>query len=455
MSDFQIDTINLEIEEKLAPRALRQQAIHDPAFFVDDFSLVRRPRPALLVHSFKRIAFVCASLNAYAFAQVPIRLFVKTSTGQKRARCRTRPVSEKEISYLRTIPSLQDKLKHFKDVEEVEEHPALDVLAKVNPVPTYDGFRLKILTQLYQEIVGRAYWFIRTSRPFNIPSEIWPIASHLLEPKKNPKSSKFIDFYEFTGGLTSEKFDPKDIIPFLLPNLTAPYTGGYSWLEAAWEDFKVQNKHIAHELSMLDNEMRPDALLSPINEMGAMDADEAETLEQKLRQKFARGGMSKWIVTNEALKITPLNWAPKDIGRLDIDKRAISMVTIAAGVPLALLFTEDVNKANLEQAREQHALNTISPRLNFYVGPLNEEFLPRYDNTDRLFFGFDDPVPENRELKLQEIVQLKINGIMGIKEARETAGLPRELAVDDELEMINIPADRARQDERDSGTAER
>ena len=55
-----------------------------------------------------------------------------------------------------------------------------------------------------------------------------------------------------------------------------------------------------------------------------------------------------------------------------------------------------------------------------YCKKLNEQLLPRFDES--LFVAFDDPVPENRELKLQEDTEHVKANIRLINEIREERG---------------------------------
>jgi hypothetical protein len=93
----------------------------------------------------------------------------------------------------------------------------------------------------------------------------------------------------------------------------------------------------------------------------------------------------------------------------------------AFGVPLPFLVSE-TNLANLQAAEHQHASKAIKPRLARRDEKLNEQLVPLYDPTGRLFFASDDPTPVNAEAaRSQEEQDL---GVRSINQVRSDRGLP-------------------------------
>jgi phage portal protein BeeE len=92
-------------------------------------------------------------------------------------------------------------------------------------------------------------------------------------------------------------------------------------------------------------------------------------------------------------------------------------------VPLSFL-TSETNLANLQAAEHQHLSQAIAPRLTRRDQKLNEQLIPLYDPTGRLFLASDDPVPANGELLLRErALDLKY-GVVTVNEVRSQRGLP-------------------------------
>src|SRR5262249_42906123 len=86
--------------------------------------------------------------------------------------------------------------------------------------------------------------------------------------------------------------------------------------------------------------------------------------------------------------------------------------------------TSETNLANLQAAEHQHMAKAIFPRLQRRDQKLNEQLVPLYDPSGRLFVASEDPVPYNQEIAWrQQEVDLKF-GILTINEVRQDRGLP-------------------------------
>lgn len=406
--------------------------------YIDIFRSKRAPEDyELAKDGYKRIAYACANLNANACAKVPIRLYLTTSSGQRKSKLSTKKIANKQIDYICKSPTLAKQTRTFETIEEVIEHPVLNLLSSVNDFPGWNGFTLRLFTQLYQEVVGKSYWYI-VDGPLGIPESIWVIPSQYLHPESNPNSNNLIDYFKYCPGtLYERKYNLDEIVQFLMPNLRNPYRDGLSPLEAAYEANQVSNKLIAHEDSFLENEARPDLIITPVGTDNAIGEPEAHRLEKTFQKKFSKQRIGGVFVTEEELKITPVNFPPRDLARLEIHKWSKLEIANAYDIPLAFLEGTNINRATLEGSREQHATNAIWPRLERYISLLNEELITRYDDTGRLFFAYDDPVPELREIKLQEIVQLVMNGIFTPNEGREEYNM-QPLEGGDDLRPINV-----------------
>jgi hypothetical protein len=90
-------------------------------------------------------------------------------------------------------------------------------------------------------------------------------------------------------------------------------------------------------------------------------------------------------------------------------------------IPLSFLSTE-TNLANLTAAEHQHMSKAIRPRLWRRDQKLNEQLLPLYDPTGRLFVASEDPVPVNSDTEWHsKELRLKY-GVITINEARADDG---------------------------------
>lgn len=422
--------------------------------FSDVYQNVYNPSENQLIKFYKRTQYTCANLNSNAVACKPLKLFVTTTSEQQESILPRTAVDEKRQSYLKS----QFKLKDNVQIEEVTEHPLLNLFANPFFNSIYlNQFKLFHLTQVYQEIVGVAYWWLIRHPILQIPIGLWIIPPQDLRPVKETGSKKPIDYYEYTGSdeqFREKRFSVDEIIPFLNPSLFDPYKIPTSPNEASYDVTLILEKLASHINGMLDKRARPDLLISPKE---AMSRDMAERWELQLNARYSLGRSGGIHVIEDPVNVEELSFGPQEIAHLDLADKGLQEICNTYQVPVALLKSESINKMTLEAAMHQHALYGVLPRLQRNADTLTTVLIPRYDTSGRLFVGFDDPVPENKEIKLQENVQLVMNGIKTRNEARKEYQLPPH-PDGDELVAINTPGnsgDYKREDQRNSGEAEK
>jgi hypothetical protein len=143
----------------------------------------------------------------------------------------------------------------------------------------------------------------------------------------------------------------------------------------------------------------------------------------QLNQKFRRGGASRIMVAEAGMKVQLLTQSLGDLAALADLRATKEDVANSFHVPLAFLTTE-TNLANLQAAEHQHTAKAIGPRLRRRDEKLNEQLIPLYDPTGRLFLASEDPVPLNFENSLKEL-ELKLQyGVYTINDVRATEGQP-------------------------------
>ncbi len=420
----------------------------------DYFRREREPTKLDLIRQYKRVIYSCANLNSDTTACKKLRLYVKTSAKDRKPRVPVRPVKSAQLDYLYKEYGHQEFFKDFATVEEVIEHPILKLFKFVNESNFSDEYSLFRDTQLYLEVVGTAYWFLDTTGSiFGQPKQIWLLPSQYVEPKQEPGSKNLVDYYEYNpgNGGTTEKFKPEEILQFSCGDLSNPFVEGKSPAKACWADIIVEDKLLSHLTGTLENEARPDGMIIPKEPIGE---DMAVLWEKSFRLRYGRGKSGGIYVPPESVDFIPLEWPIRDIARLDIQKSSKLAIANTFGVPMALLEAQSINRATLEAAQIQHGRYAIRPRHAKIIGRLNSvQFINRWDSSGRLFLAFDDPVPEDEQLKLQKNVGLKQAGIITANEAREDYRLPPH-PNGDELETSNVSNEK-REQARTSGEADK
>ena len=159
--------------------------------FIDAYRRNRNPTPNEILAELKNTAWTCASTNAAVCASFPPKLYVATRPDQQRPKCLTKSLPAAAERRLRSAPHLAARTKSADRIEEVADHPLLDLLVQVNPV--MNAFDLWELTTLYQEVHGAAYWLLDLG-PLGTPQRIWILPSQNVTPRREPGSPNLVDY---------------------------------------------------------------------------------------------------------------------------------------------------------------------------------------------------------------------------------------------------------------------
>jgi len=121
--------------------------------------------------------------------------------------------------------------------------------------------------------------------------------------------------------------------------------------------------------------------------------------------------MGRVLVAESAMNVALLNHSLADLGALAEYGHTRQDIANAFGVPIAFL-TAESNLANLQASESQHMKLAIRPRLNRRDEKLNEQLVPRFDPTKRLFLASEDPIPGNQDasIKQDDLARPEIRG---------------------------------------------
>ena len=401
----------------LRPKALGSQGAYTTVSTMETGRLRRQPTAVELLGELKNTVFTCASINAAACAAFPPRLYVATLERQAPPKCSTRALPYPVEKRLRARTNLPSRHQQALQLAEVVEHPLLTLLRQVNPV--HNAFDLWEMTTFHQETVGSAYWLLDFDS-LGVPSAIWPLPAQCVTPHRDPNSKQIVDYYEFRQGATATRYPPDRIIHFRYPDPREPYVTGLSPLRACWEQANLVSDYLGFKQATWRNSALPGVIVSPDEVIGQ---EERDRLEAQWNQKFARGGAGKALVAESGMKVSVLASNLGDLATLAEYGQTKEDIANAFHVPLSFL-TSQTNLANLQAAEHQHLAKAIAPRLQRRDEKLNEQLVPLYDPSGRLFLASDDPVPYDAEFGFrQQELDMKY-GLLTINEVRQDRGLP-------------------------------
>lgn len=368
-----------------------------------------------MIAAYSSWTYKCASLNANSVAQVPLKLYVsRPARGKMVKQVNHTNVNSKTYDcYLRN-KRLTDYITKDTEIEEVLDHPFLELMRNVNP--WRNSFDLKYETELFLELTGNSYWYLR-GNGLGVPAEIWVLPANRVTIVPDPV--KFIKRFEFrsSGLVNPEKFDPSEVIHFRFPN-PRDVLYGMGPLMGAANAIDVNQYMRDYEMALFKNQARPDFLM---NVKGTWTPEQRKRFDEMWQQKF-RGNRKagKFAVVEGDIDVKQLGFSPKELNFLVGRKITMQEIMGIFGVPMSKVTSEDVNLANAKIGEYQYKKETIVPRLKLMEEKLNEKLMPLYD--EKLFVLYNNPVPEDEEFRLKERESNLKTGYSSINQERQKDG---------------------------------
>lgn len=373
-----------------------------------------------LVKKYTSWVYICVNVNSVAVASVPLRLYAARAVGQSRSKATAVPISVEQEMYLRRKSSLQnhDCLKTAAEIEEVVEHPLIDLLNSVNDFE--NRFETMELTNTMNDLTGNCYWFI-SNGPLGIPDHLQVLRSQWMTIVPDKKT--FIKGYLYGRQYDKKiRLDPDEVVHFKYPNPHNPWYG-MGPVQAAAYAVQRQNLMDRYESSTLENMGRPD--IGIIYQKGRLKKEQRKELEQEWNVAFKgpdKAGKIKIMDTD--FKVEKFGWSPKELEFLQGRPWTMKEIAASLNVPVGFLDTSEISKApraGMEGTDLFLAKYSTKPRCLRIEQKLNEKLVPKYD--ERLFVAFDNPVPEDRRFELLEETQQLKNWVITINEARIQRGM--------------------------------
>jgi HK97 family phage portal protein len=301
-------------------------------------------------------------------------------------------------------------------VIEVTNHPALDIIQRVNPFTTkFDHFWL---SAQYLELTGEAPWFV--SFKGGRPDQLMLLRPDALEVIQGTQGN-IINGYKYQVGGSKIVLEPQEVVFLKFPNPDRQFRG-MGPLQAVARTIDIEEYSEEYNRKFFFNSARPDGILSTEQKLSS---DQMTKVEKKLNQKF-RGyeNAHKTLILEKGLKWQAMGISQKDMDFLNQANFSRDKILGIFRVPRTVLgITDDVNRANAEATDYVFSKRTIKPKMERMIQQLNEFLLPLFAGTDNMFYDFDDPVPENQAGELEEKKAAMQYGWLTRNEVRAMSGL--------------------------------
>lgn len=281
------------------------------------------------------------------------------------------------------------------EVEEVMDHPALDLLYKANPFYTKE--ELLMTDTINRKLTGDSF-LLKIRNNSGEVVELWNVRPDYVTIY--PDKENYINRYEVLSE-DGKKFTvaPEDMIHIKYPSPLEMFFG-MSPLSAAQERIDTEEYASKYQRSFFQNNARPDAIIEMPE--GATAEQMAELRDSWEKRHKGEGRNSRLGVLQGGAIYKQISLTQREMDYIESMKATRDDILVAFKVPKPIVaVTDDVNRANAETAAEIFLSETIVPELRLLVGKLNEELIIP-DFGEEYVLDFEDPVPVNREMRLLE-----------------------------------------------------
>ena len=331
--------------------------------------------------------------------------------------------------------SVRLKLMHVMndgDEEEVFSHEILDLLDDPNNVIT--AKQLWNLYYSYLNLTGEAY-ILKLDQNGNaledkskLPSALFPLPSHLCDFHVGEKS--WDESYVLYNG---DRYPINAVLRDINPDPENIYNGMSIVRKASLTvDTDIQMKRWNNKL--FKNGARPGVVVEVPDQL---KDDAYNRLKQQFDEQYRGvGNAFNRVILEGGAKMSPFMMTTQDLDFLEskrFTRDEILAMFKVSGSNLGI--TEDVNRANAEAQEYSYAKRCIKPRLEQFVDFMNKRLLrPIYGGEYKL--DFEDPIPENTEMRLRE-AEAGVNKWLTINEVRDMYG--REALQNGNGDQLYVP----------------
>jgi phage portal protein BeeE len=378
-------------------------------------------------------AYRAATINATVLSGQTLRLFRKTGTGIAKA---GRKVVDKRIVKHATnrgrVKSLIGKAATYAnragdEVEEVLDHPVLDLLQ--NPDPIYTGSMWLHMLFWFKEVAGRAYLYVG-EKVNGVPVSAYILPSQFAWPMLS--DTGFIAGYYYGRNRSDPmRIAAEDVVYLRQHGSPVHPAGGMSWLFSVMAETDMEAAALQAEAQRWLNGGMPGMVFK-----AAPTTTDAQMrqINAHLNQSTRGVGKAGSILLLRDTELIQYGTKPHEMQYVEGITTTEKRIYDAAGIPEPIYRLNSANLASATVANAQYMRYTIAPRLATLAGELTELLLPHYGvEPGDMWFCFDDPTQDDQIALATELRAAEAQGIITPNEYRAVMDLE---ALPDEANLM-------------------
>lgn len=305
------------------------------------------------------------------------------------------------------------------EVEEIEDDPYLDLLARPNYQQSYKEF-MKLATAYYL-LAGETFWYlVRTDINNPVPESIVNMRPDHVQILLSPSGDEIIG-YEFSQGNGEIlKIRKEDVLHIKNIDPLNPLRG-VGVVRPARSRIVTEQEASEYQSKTFKTRGRPDTAV--FTSVDVTDESSAEARKRWNKVYNGDNASSVGFFGDEVKDIKILSASPKEMDFTLSMNFLRDDILASLRIPKAMITSDDVNLANSKTARTNYLKEACMPVLDAFIDVMNHKLLD--DSTgEQRFFRYESPVQEDREIILKETTELKTAGIITVNEARALMNYP-------------------------------
>ena len=289
-----------------------------------------------------------------------------------------------------TRAALLGRHKDAGDLQQVEAHPLLDLLAYGNPCLT--GRTCMQVTQLWLDLKGEAFWLFERNGAL-MPIELWPLPPHWILETPTLGQPRFrVSFPGWQGEIPAT-----EIMWLKDPDPENPYGRGTGLAEALIDEIETDEYAAKHTKAWFYNRAVPDLMVS----VDGADEPQLKAAKEKWEGRhrgFWSAFRSFWHSGNMKVEQLGHNFQEMQLTELR-DRQRDTLIQVHGMPPEILGILENSNRATIDAADYLWSRWSLQPRLELLRTEMQERLVPQFD--ERLILDYVSPVPADREFALK------------------------------------------------------
>lgn len=370
---------------------------------------------------------ICSAFNAVQRAGAVVRLYSKSGSGGvigKHAHARVK--GRKRIEYLRNPHGASGRkasqyAEMAGEVDEILEHPILDLLHKPNPWMSGLEYERRLAQSL--EVPGNGYErFLETGDVI----QLLPMPAPWTRVQTDPDD--LIRGYLFGADEASlVRYEPDEVIHHREMPAMDNMLYGVSGLRNVLAETGILAMAIDYESNALVNGVRPSNVAFTVGE--ETTDTQIDQIRTYLKQRYTGSNKSGAPLVLRDATATILNRTAVEMEMREGINYIKQMTLATYGIPEALLMRKDggalsESGTTQDSAYQNYAKFTLTPKISNVLELRNEKLLSLMGiEPGTMWLACDDPCPPNRDDLREDAKTLVPIGVMEANEAREALSL--------------------------------